>query len=121
MSLGKPVIVSNVGWFSELPGDACLKVDVDSYQNTVLLEFFTLLSENREVSTTIGKKAKEYIIKNHSPENVAKQYYQFIRSILNGDEMIENILSRSYLDLGFRRSEGEIIKYQVSKIKDVLS
>ncbi len=121
MSLGKPVIVSNVGWFSELPDNACLKLDVDSYQNTVLLEFFTLLAENRGVSTNIGKNAKEYIIKNHSPENVAKQYYQFIRGILNGNEMIENILSRKNLDLGLRNYEGRVIKYQISKIKDVLS
>jgi glycosyltransferase involved in cell wall biosynthesis len=120
MSLGKPVIVSNVGWFSELPGDTCLKVDVDSYQNIVLLEFFTLLSENRGVSINIGKKAKEYIKKNHSPENVAKQYYQFIKNILNGDEMIENLISQSFIELGLRNYEDELIKYQMCKIQDIL-
>ncbi len=29
LSLGKPLVVSDVGWFSELPGDAVLKVPVD--------------------------------------------------------------------------------------------
>ena len=120
MSLGKPVIVSNVGWFSELPDNTCLKVDVDSYQNTILLDFFILLSDNRMVRTTIGENAREYIIKNHSPENVAKQYYQFIRGVLNGDEMIENTISRNFLDLGLTDYEDELIKYQLCKIKDLL-
>jgi glycosyltransferase involved in cell wall biosynthesis len=120
MSLGKPVIVSNVGWFSELPDNTCLKVDADSYQNTVLLNFFILLSDNRVLNTKIGKNAREYIIKNHSPEKVAKQYYQFIRGILNGDEMIENRISRSFIDLGLSNYEDMLIKYQMRKIKDVL-
>ena len=29
LSLGKPVIVSDVGWFAELPDDVALKVPVD--------------------------------------------------------------------------------------------
>ena len=29
LSLGKPLVVSDVGWFSELPADVALKVPVD--------------------------------------------------------------------------------------------
>ena len=29
LSLGKPLVVSDVGWFSELPDDVALKVPVD--------------------------------------------------------------------------------------------
>ena len=120
MSLGKPVIVSNVGWFSELPDITCLKVDVDSYQNAVLLEFFKLLTQDKKISTIFGKNAREYIIKTHDPENVAKMYYQFIKKILNGDEIIMNKISRGLIDLGLKEYDSESIKYQISKVKDML-
>jgi glycosyltransferase involved in cell wall biosynthesis len=120
MSLGKPVIVSNIGWFSELPNNSCFKVDVDSYQDTVLLEFFKLLTEERKISTVIGKNAKEYIIKNHDPEFVAKRYYEFIKNILNGDEIIMNKISRSFIELGLNENDDELMKYQIHKMKGLL-
>ena len=40
MSLGKPVIVSNVGWFSELPNNSCLKVDVDELSGYCFIRIF---------------------------------------------------------------------------------
>ena len=36
LSLGKPLIVSDVGWFHELPDDVVLKVPVDEYEVDVL-------------------------------------------------------------------------------------
>ena len=32
LALGKPMLVSDVGWFSELPDDAVLKIPVDEYE-----------------------------------------------------------------------------------------
>jgi glycosyltransferase involved in cell wall biosynthesis len=34
MAARKPVIVSNVGWFSELPDNCCIKIDVEVTQST---------------------------------------------------------------------------------------
>ena len=73
MSLGKPVIVSNVGWFSELPDDTCLKVDIDRYESAILSEFFELLSANRHFSETVAKNSKEYVKTMHDPTMIAKK------------------------------------------------
>lgn len=120
MSHGKPVIVSNIGWFSELPDNTCLKVDVDSNENEVLLEFFKLLTNERGIGAVIGKSAKEYILKYHNPEMVAKMYYQFIKGILNGDEIIINKISRGFVELGLKEYDEPSIKYQIYKVKDIL-
>src|SRR5207237_10823190 len=32
LSLGKPMLVSDVGWFAELPDDVALKIPVDEYE-----------------------------------------------------------------------------------------
>src|SRR6185437_8427937 len=37
LSLGKPLVVSDVGWFSELPADAVFKVPVDDGEEETLL------------------------------------------------------------------------------------
>jgi glycosyltransferase involved in cell wall biosynthesis len=120
MSLGKPVIVSNVGWFSELPNNSCLKVDVDSYQYTVLFELFKLLTEKRKIREVLGKNARDYVIKNHDPEFVAQRYCEFINSILSGEEIIKNKISNSFVNLGLKEYEVESINYQIGKIKNLL-
>jgi glycosyltransferase involved in cell wall biosynthesis len=119
MSLGKPVIVSNVGWFSELPDNTCLKVDVDSYESSMLGEFFDLLSANRQINETIGKNAKEYIKTRHDPAMVAKKYHEFINSILNGDELVRNIVSKQLIEAGINPQDTELIRTQVKKIQSM--
>ena len=79
MSLGKPVIVSNIGWFSELPNNTCLKVNVDSDQENVLLELFMLLAEKINLRELLGKNAREYIIKKHDPELAVKDIMNLFR------------------------------------------
>jgi glycosyltransferase involved in cell wall biosynthesis len=120
MSYGKPVVVSNVGWFSELPNKSCLKLEMDSYQNTVLLDFFKLLTNEKTIRDSIGKNARDYVKKYHDPSFAAKMYYQFIKDILNGDEIIINSISRSFVDLGLKDINNDSIKSQIVKIKDML-
>src|SRR3982750_2219398 len=45
LSLGKPVVVSEIGWFSELPDDVALKVPVDEYETRTLEAALELLAE----------------------------------------------------------------------------
>jgi glycosyltransferase involved in cell wall biosynthesis len=117
MSLGKPVIVSNTGWFSELPNDTCVKVDVDSYQEIVLLEFFKLLTEKQNIREILGVSAKDYIIKNHDPEFVAKKYYEVIKGILDGNELMANTISQELIDLGLNSDDTGLLEYSIDKLK----
>lgn len=116
MSLAKPVIVSNTGWFSELPSDTCLKVDVDSYEYEMLYEFFTLLTERKEIATFLGKDAREYISNRHDPKVVAKKYSQYIKNILNGNEILINSLSRSVVDMGLHEDAVELFHNRIDEI-----
>ena len=74
-----------------------------SYQGTVLLEFFKLLTEKRNIREILGKNARDYIIKNHDPELVAKRYCEFIHSILSGEEILKNKISNSFCKFGIER------------------
>ena len=110
MAAGKPVIVSNVGWFSEIPDSCCLKVDVDSYEEEILLECMKLLSYDIRLRGALGANAKSYVIKEHNPEKIAREYYMFIRNILNGNEIIIEDVSEKLIELGIRDNDEDIIR-----------
>jgi glycosyltransferase involved in cell wall biosynthesis len=65
MASRKPVIVSNVGWFAELPDNACLKVDVDRFEEEMLLEYMIALSSDSKFRNAIGLNAYDYIVRHH--------------------------------------------------------
>src|SRR5439155_3753957 len=44
LSLGKPLVVSDVGWFSELPDDVALKIPVDDREIDALAAALELLA-----------------------------------------------------------------------------
>jgi glycosyltransferase involved in cell wall biosynthesis len=115
MGAGKPVIVSNNGWFSEIPDSCCLKVDVDSYEEETLLIYMEALASDDKLLKTIGKNAQEYVTKEHDPDKIAKEYYKFMKSILNGNEYIVNSVSGRLAEFGVTEADEDIIK-NISKL-----
>ena len=99
MSMGKPVIVSNVGWFSELPDNCCAKVDVDNFEEDLLLEYLKVLAFNEKLRIMMGKNARNYIEVEYNPEKVANEYYSFIKEIVKGSTIkkTENMLIQDIL------------------------
>jgi glycosyltransferase involved in cell wall biosynthesis len=120
MGAGKPVIVSNTDWFSEIPDNCCLKVDVDSYEEVTLLKCMEALASDEQLSKTIGKNAREYVTKEHDPNKIAEEYYKFIRNILNGNEHIVDNVSGRLVELGINEGDEDIIKNVSKVINDLL-
>lgn len=120
MAAQKPVIVSNVGWFAELPNDSCLKVDVNELEEEMLLEYMDMLSSNATLKTAIGKNARNYVIRNHNPETVAREYCSFMQNILGNHEFIVQTLSERFNELGIDEQDSQIIRHTVERIKDIL-
>jgi len=83
MGTGKPVIVSNVGWYAELPDDCCLKVDPAQREEETLLAYMEFLAANEGARQELGTTARAYIEENHSLEGSAQGYIAFIRDILS--------------------------------------
>jgi glycosyltransferase involved in cell wall biosynthesis len=85
MALGKPVVVSNIGSYIEYPDRCCWKVDVDADEKELLEAYLVELSENKELREIMGRKAREYIFKNHRWEKVAMEYIKMIRDLKSDD------------------------------------
>lgn len=91
MSLGKAVIVSDVGWFAELPDGAVLKVPVDETEVDVLA---AALAVGADHGAAIGAAAREHVEREHDLNVVADRYVEAIEVAAGGDAVRDAVLWR---------------------------
>lgn len=74
LGLGRPTIVTDAGWFSEIPDDACLKVRDDAWEASTLEAFLLALARQPELRAAIGRNAARWIASEHSIERSLAAY-----------------------------------------------
>ncbi len=80
LGLGRAVIVSDIGSFSEFPDEICLKVPVTPHEEEeVLFGYMKLLASRPDLAHSMGAAAKEWVERECSWQNVAAQYANFVR------------------------------------------
>ena len=62
LSLGKPMLVSDVGWFSELPDGAALKIPVDEFEVATIAGALELAADH---AAELGAAARAYVRREH--------------------------------------------------------
>jgi glycosyltransferase involved in cell wall biosynthesis/SAM-dependent methyltransferase len=82
MAAGVAAIVSDEGWFGELPDDAVVKVDRSDYSDELLSAFLERLIKDHELREQIGANARAHILATHDIERSAEGYLSFIREIV---------------------------------------
>ncbi|MHB9036644.1 MAG: glycosyltransferase family 4 protein [Armatimonadota bacterium] len=80
MSCGKPVVVTNIGCFSEIPDDACFKVQPGECEVNELLSVFQTCISNRSVLQETGTAGREYASRYHSLDASAVAYMNACRA-----------------------------------------
>jgi glycosyltransferase involved in cell wall biosynthesis/SAM-dependent methyltransferase len=80
MSLGRPVIVSDIGAFSELPDDTCIKIPAgpEASEPEWLFEYMNTLVNRPDLARALGESAAAYVSKECAWEKVAAQYAEFL-------------------------------------------
>lgn len=84
LGLGKAVIVSDLGSFSDLPDDICLKAPVDDSEVDFIVEYINLLIERPEIRTVIGERARKYVAEECSWDQVGKRFVDYIAAFHQG-------------------------------------
>ena len=87
LGLGKAVVVSQVGSFSELPDDICLKAPVDASEEDHLFEYLNLLVSRPDLAQTLGGKARKWVETECAWPKVAERYADFIDAVANHREI----------------------------------
>jgi glycosyltransferase involved in cell wall biosynthesis len=91
LTLGKPLVVSDVGWFAELPDDAVLKVPVDEYEVEVIE---AALRVGADHGAALGAAARAYIEREHDLDHVADAYVTALEVAAGGDAVDDAVLWR---------------------------
>ena len=80
MAAGRPLIVYDHGWYSELPDAAALKVSPGD--ETALRQAMVALAHSTERRRAMGQAGREYVRDQCAPERVARAYVAFLQTVL---------------------------------------
>ena len=91
LSLGKALVVSDVGWFAELPDDAVLKVPVDEHEVPTIRAALGLAADH---SPSLGAAARAYIEREHDLGRVADAYVSALETAAGGPAADDAVILR---------------------------
>lgn len=74
LSLGKPLVVSDVGWFAELPDSVAVKVPVGELEVDTLAAVLQRLAEDDPTRREMGEAAAAHAREEHGLDHVADLY-----------------------------------------------
>ena len=80
MAAGVAPIVSDIGWFSELPDDCAVKIDMATCTDELLEAYLVRLIEDADLRERIGRNARQYVLENFRVEDCAAKYLDVIES-----------------------------------------
>jgi glycosyltransferase involved in cell wall biosynthesis len=83
LSLGKPLVVSDLGWFAELPDEVAFKVPVGDGEEEALVDAFERLADPGRVAR-MGAAARAYAEREHGLEHVAELYVSALEQAAGG-------------------------------------
>lgn len=92
LSLGKPLVVSDLGWFAELPDEVALKVPVDAREVETLAAALELLVARPDVRAQMGAAAQALARGAHALPNVADAYVAAFEQAAGGPAVADGVL-----------------------------
>ncbi len=92
LTLGRPLVVSDVGWFSELPDAAAIRVAVDEREIETLTAALERLASDEQERTRMGAAARSLAERDHSLAHVADLYAAALEEAAGGDAVRDGVL-----------------------------
>ena len=82
LGMGKPVVVSHTGAFSEIPDDCCAKIDLDETEEELLAAVLRRLATDEPLRRRMGENARRHMAAHHTLPGSARAYADFVREIV---------------------------------------
>jgi glycosyltransferase involved in cell wall biosynthesis len=92
ISLGKPLVVNDVGWFSELPDEVALKIPVGDDEVAVLAAALELLVTRGDVREAMSTAGVELARREHDLRRVAELYSAALEEAAGGAAVADSVL-----------------------------
>jgi glycosyltransferase involved in cell wall biosynthesis len=111
LSAGKSLVVSDNGWFAELPGGVVAKVPVDAWEVETLTAILAELCADRSLRESLGESAREYASREHRLERVAGLYAAALEEAAGGRAVTTEVARRvaeSLQEVGVGAADPEV-------------
>ena len=82
LASGTPVVVSDEGWYRELPFDCCPRVVHNGTETVQLEAILDSWHSDRALHLAASRSARQHMADNFQPRNTASAYIEFIESVL---------------------------------------
>ena len=92
LSLGKPLVVSDLGWFSELPDEVAFKVPIGGDEEIEAIVSALEQLADPDVASRMGQAARTYIERGHELEHVAELYAAALEEAAGGSAVEAKVL-----------------------------
>jgi len=128
LAKGKCIIVNDIGSFSEIPNDCCIKLPsagtlTEDEELDCIHQALEKLVDNPELRETLSECARMYAEDNLNLENIAEQYYDVIMDKhlpTLSEEIIQDIVNQEILDKNYSRDEikqiSETLAYSMNTV-----
>jgi glycosyltransferase involved in cell wall biosynthesis len=116
LSLGKPLVVTDAGWFAELPDSVAAKVPVDDFEVATLAAMLELLAEDDDLRERMSVAASQYARREHDLDRVADLYLAAIEEVAGGPAVRDAVLSdvaRSAYEVGMLAYDSDLTQVAV--------
>jgi glycosyltransferase involved in cell wall biosynthesis len=112
LSAGLPLVVSDVGWFSELPDEVALRIPVDRHEVDALVTALDLLASSEERRTAMSAAGLEYVRREHDLERSAELYTVALERAAGGEAVTDGLLAeiaQAAADVGIEADSPELV------------
>jgi glycosyltransferase involved in cell wall biosynthesis len=82
LGLGRAVVVSDDGTFSEIPDDCCAKVPLDETEEETLFAYLQLLYREEALREEMAENARRHMAENATLAGSARGYADFVKEIV---------------------------------------
>jgi glycosyltransferase involved in cell wall biosynthesis len=111
LTAGRPIVVSDVGWFSELPDRVAAKVPVGPGEVETLTAFLDALASDEGLRRKMGRAAAEYARQEHDLDRAADLYVAALEEGAGGLAVRDEVageLARSAWDVGLDSRDPQL-------------
>jgi len=93
LSLGRPLVVSDLGWFSELPDEVALKIAPGEEEVPALATALELLASSEAKQRTMSDAAREYVQREHDVDRIAEGYAAALEEAAGGGKVADAVVA----------------------------
>ncbi|HEV8601947.1 MAG TPA: glycosyltransferase family 4 protein [Gaiellaceae bacterium] len=111
LALGRPLVVSDVGWFAELPDGVAAKIPVDEREVEVLAGILERLASDDSLRERMSARAREHVRDEHDLERVADEYLAALEEAAGGEPVRDAVygeVARAAYEVGLDAADPEL-------------